>query len=202
MNSWKSSSLGACTPPLSTLKCGTGSDAVTPSGLSHRHSGTPAEAASARASAIEVPTVALAPSRLLFAVPSRSIIAWSVSASEAHGRPRSKSASSPLTDATAPSTPLPSYRAGSPSRRSTASRDPVDAPDGTPARAVVPSASRTDTASVGRPRESRISSADKSATSKAAIVCSRPGRLPGAPSCYEPVPGPDYLSARRHDGRG
>src|SRR5512146_1775870 len=66
MNSWKSSELGACTPPLRTLKCGTGSDGVTPSGVSHRHSGTPAESARARASAIEVPTVALAPSLLLF----------------------------------------------------------------------------------------------------------------------------------------
>ena len=33
-------SFGACTPPLSTLKCGTGSDGVTPSGASHCHSGT------------------------------------------------------------------------------------------------------------------------------------------------------------------
>ena len=91
MNSWKSSGLGACTPPLSTLKCGTGRDGVTPSGVSHCHSGTPAEAASARASAIEVPTVALAPSLLLFAVPSRSIMAWSASASVAQERPRSRS---------------------------------------------------------------------------------------------------------------
>ena len=66
MNSWKSSALGACTPPFRTLKCGTGSDGVTPSGVSHCHSGIPAAAASARASAIETPTVALAPSRLLF----------------------------------------------------------------------------------------------------------------------------------------
>src|SRR5947208_2060652 len=28
MNSWKSSEFGACTPPLSTLKCGTGGRAV------------------------------------------------------------------------------------------------------------------------------------------------------------------------------
>jgi len=74
-----------------------------------------------------------------------------------------RSASSRFTEATAPSTPLPSYRAESPSRRSTASRDPIDAPDGTPARAAVPSPSRAVTASVGRPRESRISSADRSA---------------------------------------
>ena len=180
MNSWKSSELGACTPPLSTLKCGTGREAVTPSGLIHCHSGVLAEAASARASAIELPTVALAPSLLLLAVPSRSIMAWSASASEAQGRPQSRSRISVLTEVTAPRTPLPSYRSGSPSRRSTASREPVEAPDGTPARASVPSASRTVTASVGRPRESRISRADRSITSNADIICSIPSRLPAA----------------------
>ena len=180
MNSWKSSGLGACTPPLSTLKCGTGSEGVTPSGVSHCHSGAPAEAASARARAIEAPTVALAPSLPLFGVPSRSIMAWSASASDAQERPRSSSASSVLTAPTAPSTPFPSYLAGSPSRRSTASREPVEAPEGTPARAVVPSASRTVTASVGRPRESRISSADRSATSN--VPSSAPFGQLAAPS--------------------
>ena len=87
---------------MSTLKCGTGSDGVTPSGVSHCHSGIPAEAASARASAIDVPTVALAPSLLLFGVPSRSIMAWSASASETQDRPRSRSRISVLTLATAP----------------------------------------------------------------------------------------------------
>ena len=183
MNSWKSSELGACTPPLSTLKCGTGSEGGTPSGVIHCHSGIPAEAASARASAIEVPTVALAPSRLLFAVPSRSIMAWSASASEAQDRPRRRSRISVLTAATAPRTPLPSYLSGSPSRRSTASREPVEAPDGTPARAAVPSASRTVTARVGRPRESRISSADRSTTSNVAIICSCPGPPAWAGPC-------------------
>src|SRR5487761_729662 len=47
----------------------------------------------------------------------------------------------------------------SPSRRSAASPLPVDAPDGTPAVAVVPLARATVTVRVGRPRESRISSA-------------------------------------------
>ena len=103
-------------------------------------------------------------------------MAWSASASDAQDRPRSSPAISVFTAATAPSTPLPSYRAGSPSRRSTASRDPVDAPEGTRALAVVPSPSRTVTASVGRPRESRISSADRSVTSKTAIMLLLPGR--------------------------
>ena len=114
--------------------------------------------------------MALAPSLLLFGVPSRPIIAWSASASESQERPRSRSAISPLTFAAALSTPRPSYRDLSPSRSSTASRDPVDAPDGTPARAVVPSASLTVTASVGRARESRISSADSPVTSNNAMI--------------------------------
>ena len=172
MNSWKSSSLGAWAPPLSTLKCGTGRDGETPSGVSQCHSGTPAEAASARASAMDTPTSALAPSLLLSGVPSRSIMAWSASASPGHVWPCSRLARSVFTAPTAPRTPLPPYRAGSPSRRSMASLDPVEAPDGTPARAIVPSPSRTVTASVGRPRESRISSADSSATSKPAIIFS------------------------------
>jgi len=172
MNSWKSSSFEACTPPLSTLKCGTGSDGAPPSGASHCHSGMPADAASARASAMETPTVALAPSLLLFGVPSKVIIAWSTSASEFQDVSRSRSAISPLTFAVALSTPRPSYRSLSPSRSSTASRDPVDAPDGTPARALVPSPSVTLTASVGRARESRISSADNSVTSNNAIAFS------------------------------
>ncbi len=119
--------------------------------------------------------MALAPSRLLFAVPSRSIMAWSASASEVQGRPHRRSRISVFTVATAPRTPLPSYLFGSPSRRSTASREPVEAPDGTPARAAAPSASRTVTARVGRPRESRISRADRSTTSNVAIICACPG---------------------------
>ena len=170
MNSWKSRSLGACTPPLSTLKCGTGRDGVTSCGVSQRHSGVPAEAARARARAIDTPTSAFAPSLLLFGEPSRLIIAWSASARESQGRPRSRSAISTLTFATALSTPLPPNRDLSPSRSSTASRDPVDAPDGTPARAVVPSASRTVTARVGRARESRISSAVRSDTLNDIVV--------------------------------
>src|SRR5262249_38704366 len=47
----------------------------------------------------------------------------------------------------------------SPSRSSSASRSPVDAPDGTAARPNDPSASVTSTSTVGFPRESRISRA-------------------------------------------
>ncbi len=59
---------------------------------------------------------------------------WSVASS-----PTRASRSSPLTLATAVATPLPSQRSP-PSRSSTASKAPVDAPDGTMARPVAPEA--------------------------------------------------------------
>src|SRR4051794_20195787 len=61
--------------------------------------------------------------------------------------------------ATAFSTPLPRYRPLSPSRSSSASNAPVEAPEGTAARPTVPSSSPTSTSTVGLPRESRISRA-------------------------------------------
>src|SRR5688572_8011656 len=64
---------------------------------------------------------------------------------------------SPMTFATALRTPLPRKRLGSPSRSSSASRSPVDAPDGTAARPNAPLSSVTSTSTVGLPRESRIS---------------------------------------------
>ena len=64
-----------------------------------------------------------------------------------------------ITLATAFRTPLPPKRALSPSRSSTASLAPVEAPDGTAARPTDPSASTTSTSTVGLPRESRISRA-------------------------------------------
>src|SRR5215831_13121397 len=64
-----------------------------------------------------------------------------------------------LTFATALRTPLPPYRAGSPSLNSRASRSPVDAPEGTAARPNAPPSSVTSTSTVGLPRESRISRA-------------------------------------------
>ena len=104
-----------------------------------RHAlGRPPPRASA---AIETPSSALAPSRLLVGVPSSAIIASSSAALvELAGR-RRRSAISPLTLATALRTPLPPYRALSPSRSSSASRSPVDAPDGTAARPNAPPSS-------------------------------------------------------------
>ena len=54
---------------------------------------------------------------------------------------------------------MPPNRPGSPSRSSTASWTPVEAPDGTAARPTEPSDRTTSTSTVGLPRESRISRA-------------------------------------------
>jgi hypothetical protein len=50
----------------------------------------------------------------------------------------------------------------SPSRSSIASREPVEAPEGTAARPMTPDSSRTSASTVGLPRESRISRATTS----------------------------------------
>ena len=73
---------------------------------------------------------------------------WSVASS-----PSSASAISPLTCATARPTPFPSH-ASPPSRSSTASCSPVDAPDGTAAIPNAPESRPTSTSTVGFPRES------------------------------------------------
>src|SRR5918993_4857487 len=62
------------------------------------------------------------------------------------------------TPSTALVTPLPPYRSP-PSRSSTASKAPVEAPLGTAARPNAPSSSNTSTSTVGLPREARISRA-------------------------------------------
>src|SRR5260221_6316741 len=110
----------------------------------------------ARATAIDTPSSAFAPSRPLLGVPSSAIIAPSTARWSA-AFPVSAAAISPFTFATAFRTPLPPYRRVSPSRSSSASRTPVDAPDGTAARPITPPSSVTSTSTVGFPRESRIS---------------------------------------------
>src|SRR3990172_1872484 len=67
-----------------------------------------------------------------------------------------------LTFSTAFRTPLPKYRSLSPSRSSTASFSPVEAPLGMAALPTVPSSSVSSTSTVGFPRESRISPAHTS----------------------------------------
>src|SRR5690606_38677064 len=71
--------------------------------------------------------------------------------------PWSSGAITSLTFSTAFRTPLPKYLFASPSRSSTASKAPVDAPDGTMARPYEPSSMTTSTSTVGLPRESSTS---------------------------------------------
>ncbi len=99
--------------------------------------------------------IALAPSRDLSGVPSRSIIAWSMSRWSSASKPSSSGSISSVTDMTALVTPLPP-NASPPSLSSTASNAPVEAPLGAAARAWLPSSSATSTSIVGFPRESRI----------------------------------------------
>src|SRR5829696_3438543 len=114
----------------------------------------PSSSAAALATARLTPRMALAPSRALLSVPSRSIIAWSIWRWSSASSPRSALAISPSTLATARATPLPPHGAP-PSRSSTASCSPVEAPLGTIARPVAPLSSSTSTSTVGLPRESR-----------------------------------------------
>src|SRR6266540_2080154 len=103
--------------------------------------------------------MALAPSRLFSGVPSRvtrarSMARWSSASISSISGPISSS-----TFRTARRTPLPPNRDESPSRSSSTSCAPVEAPDGTAARPTLLSARRTSTSTVGLPRESRISRA-------------------------------------------
>src|SRR5579885_2099267 len=104
------------------------------------------------------PRIALAPSLDLFGVPSRSKSASSSSDWIGKSRPSSAGAICSRTFATAFSTPLPRYRFLSPSRSSSASPSPVEAPEGTIALPVT-SSPESSTSTVGKPRESRTSRA-------------------------------------------
>ena len=159
MNSWKSTELSAWAPPLSTFIIGTGSSVGSPLAVDAAEVAVERLARSRRrrpcAAASETPRIALAPSRPLFGVPSssisvRSIAAWSVGvgARSAVGD-LAVDVGDRLADALA-APPAP------PSRSSTASNSPVEAPDGTAARPRAPPSSSTSTSTVGLPRESRI----------------------------------------------
>ena len=132
MNSWKSTLLSAWAPPLSTFIIGTGR-VVASAPPRKRYRGSPASAAAARATASETPRIALAPSRDLLGVPSRSIRVRSMAPCSVARAPTSAPAMSRLTLATAFATPLPP-QASPPSRSSVASNSPVEAPEGTAAR--------------------------------------------------------------------
>src|SRR3954465_8374593 len=123
--------------------------------------------------------MALAPTLPLLGVPSASSIAWSTRRWSSASSPSTTGARVSTTAATAFSTPLPAYRSP-PSRSSTASKAPVDAPDGTAARAKVPSSRRTSTSTVGLPRESRISRAPTASIADTGALLGRWGRGPSA----------------------
>src|SRR5215218_1716192 len=72
----------------------------------------------------------------------------------AASKPRRRGASSSSTFWTARATPFPPHADASPSRSSTASNAPVEAPDGTAARPNAPDSRTTSTSTVGFPRES------------------------------------------------
>jgi len=108
---------------------------------------------------MDTPRIAFAPSLPLFSVPSSSISVRSMSICSRESSPQISPAMVVFTFSTAVRTPLPRYRFLSPSRSSTASYSPVEAPDGTAARPSVPSSSTTSTSIVGFPRESSISRA-------------------------------------------
>src|SRR5215204_7366176 len=124
--------------------------------------------------------MALAPILDLLSVPSKSSIAWSTNRCSLASYPMSPGPSWSITPSTALLTPFPPKRA-SPSRSSTASKAPVEAPEGTAARPSEPSSRMTSTSTVGLPRESRISRAPMNsilATSVAFPMSPRPAGHP------------------------
>ena len=161
MNSWKSTVLVECAPPLRTFIIGVGRTwAFGPP--RYWYNGRPTSSAAARAAAKETPKIALAPNLPLFGVPSRSIMVWSIRRCSVTSRPITALAISLFTWPTAFKTPLPPKRSLSPSRSSTASCSPVEAPDGTNARPKPPSSVYNSTSTVGLPRESKTSRANTS----------------------------------------
>ena len=112
---------------------------------------------------METPRIAFAPRDFLLAVLSSLIMARSIWSWSQASWPNNRSAILSLTLSTAFWTPFPRYCLGFLSRSSNASREPVDAPDGTAARPMAPLPRRQSTSMVGLPRESRISRAKSSA---------------------------------------
>ena len=143
----------ACAPPPRIWISGSGSVAASPPPR-WRHSGSPAAAAAACAAAIDTAMVALPPSRRFSGVPSSSISRASIAAWSAASRPISAGAMTSVTLATARVTSSPP-NASPPSRRSTASPLPVDAPAGAIARPTAPPARCSSASTVGRPRLSQ-----------------------------------------------
>ena len=115
------------------------------------------EIEAALAAAIETARIAFAPSFDLSFVPSALIIAASTAYMSDASIPVSTSLIVVFIFSTAFWTPLPRYLDLSPSRSSSASNSPVEAPLGAAPRPTVPSARYTSASTVGFPLESRIS---------------------------------------------
>ena len=106
---------------------------------------------------METPNIALAPSLALLSVPSISISFLSIFTCSYTFIPSISLAIFLFTFCTACNTPLPKYLSLLSSRNSTASKLPVEAPDGTIATPVKPPSVTTSTCTVGFPLESNIS---------------------------------------------
>ncbi len=115
------------------------------------------DVAAALAQAIDTASIAFAPSFDLSFVPSAFIIAASIAYISEASIPVMVSAITVFILFTAFSTPLPRYLPLSPSRSSSASNSPVDAPEGAVPLATVPSARVISASTVGFPLESSIS---------------------------------------------
>ena len=123
------------------------------------YSSIPREIAVAFATASDTPSVAFAPKFDLFNVSSNSISSSSIFLWLYAFIPIIFLAIFLFTFSTAFSTPFPIYLVLSLSRNSTASKLPVDAPDGTIATPNEPSSNKTSTCTVGFPLESSTSNA-------------------------------------------
>jgi hypothetical protein len=128
--------------------------------------------------------MAFAPSLPLFGVPSASSSTLSIADWSRASIPTTLGPSDWLTLSTALSTPLPSQRFLSPSRSSSASCSPVEAPLGTAARPW-PESVWTSTSTVGFPRESRI------ARARTALISLMMGAVVAQPPTAGESPSPD-----------
>ena len=134
MNSWMSSKLSAWAPPLRMFIMGMGSTRA----LARPGTGTvarPALAAAARATAMDTPRMALAPALALLGVPS-AVEHGLVEPGLVKGVQPTTLGASELDVVHSLEHALPPIALGSPSRNSSASCSPVEAPDGTAATAA------------------------------------------------------------------
>ena len=155
MKSCTSTRRPACAPPPKICICGSGSNVAADPSDGIRTAATPCAAAAACAAAIDTasggvraergPSFRCRRARSGRAVEAR---AWS-SAGVAYG---ARAAISPVDIASLPAARRVRRTRADPSRSSSASRVPFDAPAGTIARPIAPSFSVTSASTVGRPR--------------------------------------------------